>query len=90
MWPRHALRQPQQRPKFAADGRTNSPEGRFRSVPFFVGSPGRAKGLKKYGMLVADNGQDWAISVAPDERIPVLHEELRRVPGSAFEVVQEK
>jgi hypothetical protein len=24
------------------------------------------KGLKKYGMLVADNGQDWAISCAPD------------------------
>ena len=46
------------------------------------------KGLKKYGMFVADNGIDWAISVAPDERIPDLHEELRRVKGSAFEVVQ--
>jgi hypothetical protein len=46
------------------------------------------KGLKKYGMFVADNGIDWAISVAPDERIPVLHEELRRIKGSAFEVVQ--
>ncbi len=45
------------------------------------------KGLKKYGMMVADNGIDWAISVAPDERIPVLHEELRRIKGSAFEVV---
>ena len=45
------------------------------------------KGLKKYGMFVADNGIDWAISVAPDERIPVLHEELRRVKGEAFEVV---
>ena len=45
------------------------------------------KGLKKYGMLVADNGIDWAISVAPDQRIPVLHEELRRVKGSDFEVV---
>ena len=45
------------------------------------------KGLKKYGMFVADNGIEWAISVAPDERIPVLHEELRRVRGSAFEVV---
>ncbi len=44
-------------------------------------------GLKKYGMFVADNGIDWAISVAPDERIPVLHEELRRIKGSAFEVV---
>jgi len=45
------------------------------------------KGLKKYGMFVADNGIDWAISVAPDERIPVLHDELRKIPGSAFEVV---
>jgi hypothetical protein len=46
------------------------------------------KGLKKYGMFVADNGIDWAISVAPDERIPELHEELRRIKGSAFEVVR--
>jgi len=45
------------------------------------------KALKKYGMFVADNGIEWAISVAPDPRIPVLHEELRRVKGSAFEVV---
>jgi hypothetical protein len=45
------------------------------------------KGLKKYGMFVADNGIDWAISVAPDPRIPVLHEELRRIKGSDFEVV---
>ena len=46
------------------------------------------KGLKKYGMFVADNGIDWAISVAPDERIPNLHEELRKIKGSAFEVVR--
>ena len=46
------------------------------------------KALKQYGMLVADNGIEWAISVAPDERIPVMHDELRRVPGSAFEVVR--
>ena len=45
------------------------------------------KGLKKYGMFVADNGIDWAISVAPDPRIPVLSEELRKIKGSAFEVV---
>ncbi|HZZ72495.1 MAG TPA: hypothetical protein VFE24_09590 [Pirellulales bacterium] len=45
------------------------------------------KGLKKYGMLVADNGIEWAISIAPDERIPELHDELRKVKGSAFEVV---
>jgi hypothetical protein len=45
------------------------------------------KGLKKYGMLVADNGIEWAISIAPDGRIPVLHEELRQIKGSDFEVV---
>ena len=52
--------------------------------------PARAilKGLKKYCMFVADNGIEWAISVAPDERIPAMHEELRRVRGSAFEVIQ--
>jgi hypothetical protein len=47
------------------------------------------KGLKKYGMFVADNGIDWAISVTPDERIQSLHGELRRISGSAFEVVQQ-
>src|SRR5439155_835756 len=46
------------------------------------------KALKKYGMLVADNGIDWAVSVAPDPRIPVLHEELRKLKGSDFEVIQ--
>ena len=46
------------------------------------------KGLQQYGMFVADNGIDWAISVAPDPRIPVLHEELRKIKGSDLEVVQ--
>ena len=45
------------------------------------------KGLQRYGMLVADNGLDWSLSVAPDARILVLHDELRRVNGAAFEVV---
>jgi hypothetical protein len=45
------------------------------------------KGLKKYGMFVADNGGDWRISVAPDSRIKGL-DELRRVKGRDFEVIQ--
>jgi hypothetical protein len=45
------------------------------------------KGLQKYGMFVADNGIDWAISVTPDPRIPVLHAELRKIQGKEFEVV---
>lgn len=44
------------------------------------------KGLKKYGMFVADNGGDWRLSVAPDRRIKGL-DELRRLKGSDFEVV---
>jgi hypothetical protein len=36
---------------------------------------------------VADNGIEWAISVAPDARIPTMHEALRRIKGGAFEVV---
>jgi hypothetical protein len=44
--------------------------------------------LKRYGMIVADNGSDWYVSGAPDPRWSndQLHT-LHRVTGSAFEVV---
>lgn len=45
------------------------------------------EGLKRYGMFVADNGIEWAISVAPDPRIPNMHAELRKIRGADFEVV---
>jgi hypothetical protein len=38
-------------------------------------------------MFVADNGIDWSLSISPDPRIPAIHEELRKVKGSDFEVV---
>jgi hypothetical protein len=44
------------------------------------------KGLKRHGMLVADNGSDWWMSIAPDRRLEGL-EALHRVKGSDFEVV---
>jgi hypothetical protein len=44
-------------------------------------------GLKRYGMFVADNGIDWAISVAPDPRIKLSADEFGKVKGSDFEVV---
>ena len=45
-----------------------------------------AQALKTYGMLVADNGSDWRISVAPDSRIHGL-EALGQLHGRDFEVV---
>jgi hypothetical protein len=45
--------------------------------------------LKKYGMIVADNGGDWFISGAPDPRWPDDQiQTLKRVKGSDFEVVK--
>jgi hypothetical protein len=44
--------------------------------------------LKKYGMFVADNGSDWFVSGAHDPRWNDSHlDDLKRIPGSAFEVV---
>jgi len=45
------------------------------------------KGLKTYGMFVADNGSDWWMSIAPDRRLEGL-ETLHRLKGSDFEVVE--
>jgi hypothetical protein len=45
------------------------------------------KGLKTYGMFVADNGSDWLMSIAPDRRLQGL-ETLARVKGRDFEVVE--
>lgn len=49
------------------------------------------RALQKYGMFLADNGSDWYISGAPDERWnnDALVSELRQVKGSDFEAVDE-
>jgi hypothetical protein len=44
--------------------------------------------LQRYGMIVADNGISWAVSIAPDERIPPMHDELRKIKGSDFEAIE--
>ncbi len=45
--------------------------------------------MKTYGMIVADNGSNWYVSGAPDKHWndDALNT-LKRVPGSAFEVVK--
>ena len=47
------------------------------------------RALRTYGMIVADNGSDWYISGAADRRWNDADiEQLKKVPGSAFEVVR--
>jgi hypothetical protein len=47
------------------------------------------RALQRYGMIVADNGSDWFVSGAPDARWDDDDlGTLKRVPGSAFEVVR--
>ncbi|MCA1701071.1 MAG: hypothetical protein LC790_20105, partial [Actinobacteria bacterium] len=45
--------------------------------------------LKRYGMIVADNGSDWFITGSADRRWNDEDlSQLKRVPGSAFEAVR--
>jgi hypothetical protein len=45
--------------------------------------------LKRYGMIVADNGSDWFVGGATDSRWNDTElDQLKTVPASAFEVVQ--
>jgi hypothetical protein len=44
--------------------------------------------MKKYGLVLADNGSPWFFQGAQDSRWPdALVEDLKRVPASAFEAV---
>ena len=45
--------------------------------------------LKKYGMIVADNGSNWFISGTPDARWSDTElNTIKSVQGSNFEVIQ--
>jgi len=47
------------------------------------------RALKRYGLIVADNGSPWYITGAPDPRWNDEDlEQIKRVPGSAFEAVE--
>ena len=61
----------------------------FDLTPFHGQALVILQALKRYGMIVADNGSDWYITGAPDRRWndDNLHT-LGQVPGSAFEAVQ--
>jgi hypothetical protein len=47
------------------------------------------KALKRYGLIVADNGSPWYITGAPSAKWDETSlEQVKRVPGAAFEAVQ--
>jgi hypothetical protein len=47
------------------------------------------RALKRYGLIVADNGSSWYITGAPDPRWNDDDlEQIKRVPGAAFEAVR--
>ena len=48
-----------------------------------------AEALKRYGMIVADNGSNWFIGGTSDPRWDDRNlDQLKTIPGSAFEVVR--
>jgi hypothetical protein len=57
--------------------------------PWTVYEKAVLRALKKYGAIVADNGNFFSISVTPDQRYPVnAFDNLRTVSISNFEVIQ--
>jgi hypothetical protein len=48
-----------------------------------------AEALKRYGLIVADNGSNWFFGGSSDRRWDDRNlDQLKRIPGSAFEVVK--
>jgi len=48
-----------------------------------------AEALKRYGVIVADNGSNWFFSGSSDSRWDDRNlDQLKRIPGSAFQVVR--
>ena len=61
---------------------------RFDTSPYTGDTRVILEALKKYGMIVADNGSNWFVSGATDSRWNDADlNQLKNVPGSAFEVV---
>jgi hypothetical protein len=48
-----------------------------------------AEAMKRYGLIVADNGSNWYLSGSSDRRWDDENlDQLKRIPGSAFQVVK--
>jgi hypothetical protein len=61
----------------------------YSLAPFHGESLIILRALKRYGLIVADNGSSWYITGAPDPRWNDTDlEQIKQVPGAAFEAVQ--
>ena len=79
----------QHRPEPPADGAAAAAEGAYDRAASTARRCVILRALKRYGMLVADNGSDWYITGAPDRRWNDEDlDQLKTVPGSAFEAVR--
>ena len=92
VWPaRHyaSTRTETQYPPMGTRFRLRADYPEVKSPPFSAHSVTIIRALKKYGMILADNGSNWYISGAPDERWnnDVLHE-LDVIRGSDYEAVE--
>ena len=75
----------------AADGRAPAPEGVARTSPAFTPEVQRIfRAMKRYGLIVADNGSDMYISGTMDARWnnDVLNPAFSALTADDFEVVQ--
>jgi hypothetical protein len=62
---------------------------RFNLAPFHGQALVILRALKRYGLIVADNGSSWYITGAPDPHWSETDlDQLKQVPGSAFEAVR--
>jgi hypothetical protein len=64
--------------------KANFPLGRYHGESLVI-----LQALKRYGMIVADNGSSWYITGAPNPHWNDADlEQIKTVPGAAFEVVR--
>lgn len=69
-------------------GATATHESELRCTEFSREAQVVCAGLKRFGMIVADNGSNWYISGAPDPRWDDdAVGDLKRIVGDAFEVL---
>jgi hypothetical protein len=61
----------------------------FSLAPYHGQAPVILRALRRYGLIVADNGSSWFITGAPDPGWSDADlDQLKTVPGSAFEAVR--